>query len=268
MSTEMSLQDKYDELSNKYSTVLEMIEKMAKTLERVEFALNTTSTSQSNKEVIKNTLNNSSTPMGRLYSNFNLDESLINNFLTSYNGMIAGSAASLPFIDDQENIPEDIDIWVKVRPFEPNFDILRNFENEKKYRILNALEPDIKNVMSDFDKLMDNANYKQIFEHRAYLDNAFFYKDGQFNGIIYKIRSYEYKGKKIQLILTYVDQKEVLESFDLSFCATSWNGKEFFSMDEELTKKKMGYRLRPEFNEREKNRELKYISRGFTIVEK
>lgn len=77
----MSLQDKYDELLNKYSELelkysktLEIIETTTKTLKSLEIVLKNTSTNfQSNREAmkylnteldfIKNTLNNSSTPM-------------------------------------------------------------------------------------------------------------------------------------------------------------------------------------------------------------
>jgi hypothetical protein len=84
---------------------------------------------------------------------------------------------------------------------------------------------------------------------------------------IKEFRGGEQGEKVIQLIFTHVDKLTVLNSFDLSFCATSWDGREFYNIDPEKTLRKVGYRLNPRAFNREQLRERKYTSRGFRIFD-
>lgn len=71
--------------------------------------------------------------------------------------------------------------------------------------------------------------------------------------------------KEIQVIFTYVSNHKMLQLFDLSFCATGYDGVNFHSMEPELTLRKIGYRVNYRSWDREKLRSIKYIDRGFTI---
>ena len=215
---------------------------------------NTKNTEEFQKKLVKN-----------LFDFFDLNNDDVNDFLIKYNGMIAGSAPLNCFIELYQ-IPGDIDFWVQVKPYVASSKFYEKTSDiDMEYSIKNEQLPEKYKVFLDFEELLYKGKYKRDYE--SHLENNE-YSDGKFLNIVYKIVNFKNNiNNKIQLILTYVDQKQILESFDLSFCATSWNGKKFYSLNEELTKNKIGYRLRDEFNEREKLREQKYISKGFKMIE-
>lgn len=67
-------------------------------------------------------------------------------------------------------------------------------------------------------------------------------------------------GRKIQIMFLTIEN---MKNFDLSFCATAWDGEKYISLEEELTKNMVGYIMNNHGGERMK----KYNERGFIIAE-
>ena len=130
-------------------------------------------------------------------------------------------------------------------------------------------------IQKDFDdEFVDRCAYKRAneggnTEAKDYIDTH-----NRFAKYIHRIHTYTKRDKKIQVIYINVDRDTLLNTFDLSFCATTWNGSEFYSLEPELTEQKIGYRQNnykliesEEGVKRENERIAKYKARGFTICE-
>jgi len=181
------------------------------------------------------------------------------NYLKQFNGYIAGSAALFPFIshlypscEEQEG---DLDIWVQISTDKED----KSFPYSK----------DVRDTLCNYFSDNGYVNNPMIDRYSASPNAIQYFENTRFNNLIEKI--YEFKSthlnKKIQLILTKVSKEEILKSFDLSFCAVSWDGDNFFALEPELTKQKKGYYLNDPIGEREEKRKDKYLVKGFEITE-
>lgn len=179
--------------------------------------------------------------MQHVYDYFNINGDELNIFLKKYNGFIAGSAALTGFLKTQSKItetnliPSDIDIWI---PFNTKHsDIVEEFKNSFNlpgYECINLNE----NTYSNFIKPLTNFD------------------------VVYEFKLDEHR--KIQILPVNNDHDNTLKNFDLSFCATSWDGETFNSLYPDLTKMKTGFFMNENlFNK--KIRTSKYENRGFKI---
>ena len=172
-------------------------------------------------------------------------------YLRLFNGYIAGSSALFSYINSDEK-EGDLDIWFQVS-IDPNDKSL-------------PYSKDVRNVLSTFLQslgytIKQYSEYSQNGTKKEYLENT------RFNNLIEKIYEYSMGSKKIQIILTKVPKMEILKSFDLSFCAVSWDGSKYEALEPELTLRKVGYSLNPPVNGKELVRLEKYATKGFKIYE-
>ena len=172
-------------------------------------------------------------------------------YLRLFNGYIAGSSALFSYIKSNEK-EGDLDIWFQVS-IDPNDKSL-------------PYSKDVRNVLSDYMQTIgyNSVTYSDYFQNgtkQEYLENT------RFNNLIEKIYEYCMGSKKIQIILTKVPKIEILKSFDLSFCAVSWDGSKYEALEPELTAKKIGYSLNLPTNKKEISRLKKYTTKGFKIYE-
>lgn len=172
-------------------------------------------------------------------------------YLRLFNGYIAGSSALFSYINSTEK-EGDLDIWFQVS-IDPNDKSL-------------PYSKDVRNVLSEYleSKGYKYSVYGEYFENETkkdYLENT------RFNNLIEKIYEYRMGSKKIQIILTKVPRLEILKSFDLSFCAISWDGSKYEALEPELTLQKIGYSINLPTNQKEIGRLEKYTTKGFKIYE-
>lgn len=211
---------------------------------------------------------NSLSSLEEIFLDFGLNFREINVFLKKYNGMIAGGSALHAFCQLEGKFDGDIDIWIQANPgVHPDFFSEEKIGLYKKYSDLNEHCPYRTKVYNDLSKILKNFKVEFFDDNNSEVD----YRHNElFKKIIYKM--YEFKlsnGRKVQLFLTYLNNSEILDSFDLSCCATAWNGSEFYCLDPESTKNRIAYRLKDQHwvtEERKIKRENKYTSRGFKII--
>lgn len=197
-----------------------------------------------------------------------------NNFLIKYNGFLGGGASTSSIICEEFK-GTDLDIWIHSIPYE-DASWIESSDNKytqdlsvDKLHVTTTFKKDLENMIlpEGYIKMkwnpVDNQNYKNHMN-----DTSTYISNSRFKDIIHKIYSYSNdRGNKIQLICTNFCRNKILKTFDFSFCATSWDGKNFYSLEPELTKNKQGYEMNI-LTPKEILRKNKYISRGFTIIKK
>lgn len=219
---------------------------------------------------------------------------MLNDLLQKHHAFIAGSASLSSYVQDSGIVPGDLDIWVPINSDnkctwiknpdyvesdsddsdDSNYVPKNNIEwiqdmSVDKFRCKSFIQKDFD------DEFIGRCAYKTTneggnTEAKDYIDTH-----NRFAKYIHRIHTYTKGSKKIQVIYINVDRDTLLNTFDLSFCATTWNGVEFYSLVEpELTEQKIGYRLNnykliesEEGVKRENERIAKYKVRGFTICE-
>lgn len=212
------------------------------------------------------------------------DSQEFNDLLVRNNAFVAGSFALCEFLNDSDNYtPGDLDIWVPINPGDkctwipnPDYDPLSPYSNKicqdmsvDKFKSKSA-------IMSDVDKtFLTLWNYNRVSGGKVDESSNYKYLNNRFSKHIHTIHNYEHVEKrkrshlKIQVIYINIDRDALLQTFDLSFCATVWDGKEFYTLEPELTTKKIGYKMNnvliPKYNAQQRLK--KYLVRGFTIYE-
>ena len=178
-------------------------------------------------------------------NNFNIDFTLLNNFLITNKGFISGSLTLSAILNEKfEN--QDLDLWISCGV--DSSCILKIKEDfEEKF-------PDLK-YKKKYNKLELNNKYSFSTLNRFDNINTIYYYE---NAI----------GESIQLIFIKYNMKELLNLFDFSFCCNSWNGRTFYSMYYDLTNEKKGYILHQPKSKFDKDRINKYKNRGFLFIEK
>jgi hypothetical protein len=195
--------------------------------------------------------------MNTLFESFSLNKEKVDNFLIKNESILAGGSV-LSVYNNEEIFNGDLDFFVKVS---------QNIEDEICWdKVLNSFLE----ILPDFYKtnnpygVFECHNLKKtlINQDIEYLGN------NRFKGKFYKIYTYQFEDKKIQLIQTSIEYDELVRLFDFSFCATYYDGVEMDSLYPNLTSKKVGFVMN-ELTEKEKTiRLIKYKERGYTIFEK
>lgn len=157
-----------------------------------------------------------------IFFDFGLNFEKMNVFLKKYNGMIYGGSALYAFCQLDGEFDGDIDVWVQTKPFYG-----QSFPHGEK--------TDLDKIYKDFCDILSSFQLKKLDDPLpSYGKQDFFYKMYEFKLI---------NGKKVKLFLTYLDNCGILSFYDLSCCATSWNGREFYSLDPGSTKNVITYRI-------------------------
>lgn len=208
-----------------------------------------------------------STVLRNLVESFDINFSSFNKLLKKTNGIVAGGAALHAFIGSNNQFDGDIDIWIQCCP-DLSSDTPKEYELSKKYNELNKSCISRCELYNLFRLFFENHGYRNTTQNIC--GNIEYRISPMFNENIYKM--YEYtKKKKIQVFFTFLNNQETLKMFDLSCCATCWDGEKFSSLEPELTRAKKSYYqpsyfLLPEKNQLSRTR--KYSSRGFTFIER
>ena len=187
-----------------------------------------------------------------------------------YQCCIAGSAP-LSVLSPFSGEPSDLDIWIYV-------DTSKNPYKQSKY---------IFETLSMFENISSvRNNYVSYYTEKCTkeLHNLYVARNGNsiveinFSKKILRYLQFTHKNKtnnkKLQVLITSIPIQDVINSFDLSICATWWqyvpeiSDFKIFSYDLENTLKKQMYDIRPiedvpEEMERRKVRIEKYKQRGF-----
>jgi hypothetical protein len=187
--------------------------------------------------------------MNRLFKIFELDYNIMSNLIKD--DFISGSSCIFAYLisigKNPKWEPNDIDIYVKISSL-------------KEYKKLNIIYNNQLNILKYFnEETNDKIDNNEIEDKYIRTNN------------IYKINTYTNGIKKIQVIFTFYNIEEIIESFDLSICEILWNPLinfkakecifENISNLEALVRNKNI--IFPEiFNERIK----KYEERGFKII--
>lgn len=224
---------------------------------------------------------------------FKLDFDKFNNLLIECNSYVAGSSSTSGFT--KSNFQKmDLDIWITSLPWDSvNFTLNPDFSEEKHGQIAYDKELNkwiesgktlkypkkvnkfisenenktVKILKKKFDSFFSEYNVlpdRLIFNKNSvngYLEND------RFKEIVHKMYYYKINDQVIQLIFTPLTSEELIKTFDLSFCATVWDGTKFNCLEPELTSKKIGYVMNGPSNDREIQRRQKYLDRGFKIFE-
>ena len=126
--------------------------------------------------------------------NTSLNFEELNTILLKYDGMIAGSSALFAYLPDEKWNDFDIDIYF----YQPNYNtsIITKYFTDNGYEVNKTV-----------------VNYSIKIE--------------QFNSEIHKVLYLKNKmfDTEIQIIYTLKNMIYILSTFDLSFCATHWDGK-------------------------------------------
>jgi hypothetical protein len=205
-------------------------------------------------------------PMNSLISNtFNINYNSLNYLLIKYNAVISGGSALAAYINEIKTFPKtgDIDIWIPITKYE---DLIKIPGTNIIDRTIDGNNTHIK-IRNDFETLLMKTKYyptNTFDRNKEYMSNT------RVGNLIYKLYEYScgsnsFIVRRVQLIFTSGTITDILNNFDFSFCATTWNGKEFYSLEPELTKQKIGYRINESNNNKEAERTNKYIDRGFKI---
>jgi hypothetical protein len=195
----------------------------------------------------------------------------VNNFYLSKKGyylfvsdmLIEEELVKPEFFDSNDCIKNSIDR--KIRYF-TNFITSLNEEmscpcSTRTCEVINKMIYDAEKKLEFYEN--ERKNYVRCLNEIYYKQRLGF--DKIFRIIRFTLELENGDLKEIQLIFTHVSNHKMLQLFDLSFCATGFDGRTFHCMEPELTMEKIGYRVNYRSWEREKARSIKYINRGFTI---
>jgi len=156
--------------------------------------------------------------------------------------------------------------------------------NDRVSRIKHELKQAKKNyknnniTSSEYDEICDSLNNElniifKLQEKMTIIKNDMEYTDRLGFDKIFTISRFtmineDGDTKEIQLIFTFISHHKMMQLFDLSFCATGWDGSNIHCLEPELTSRKIGYRMNYRSMEREKERSRKYENRGYKIYVK
>lgn len=195
--------------------------------------------------------------MQNLLKQFNLPYSEFESLLVDSHGMVAGGAALYAYLhpDGGPTFTGDIDIWIHTENRAPGGGQVSSDISAAFNRL----------IMHAWDKFLSKYGYKHEYPKE---DTHMEYR--HMDQTIHKIlRFNDSKDHKIQIILTYIENKNVCKTFDLSVCATWWiGGDKISTLDPENTAARYAYPLRPTHpSSRETERLEKYRKRGFMIFD-
>lgn len=197
--------------------------------------------------------------MDRILLSFSLPPIETATLLRAHSASIAGSAALAALTQKFE--PGDIDIWVPS-------DIYRKGPPSQKH--MDAREA--------FATFLAKYGYEDVTNRTPQAIAASYYADQRAAQKAYKVgplsrlTSYiqwfrDANGKSIQVIHTFKPIPEVVCVFDVSICATWWDGVSIQNVNMAETLAGNMYRLRAPQSEKEEIERLeKYQSRGFRLI--
>lgn len=167
---------------------------------------------------------------------FEVNFDKLNSLLLKYQGVIAGGSVLMSYINEIENYNGDIDIFIR------------------------ASNVNIYEIIKDFIIILDN--YKVHLNTNYTVPRKGIDFDELFASKINSIFSFTNNKKEIQIIFINVSTNSYIETFDLSFCTTTWDGYKIECLYPELTLNKKGFFINSIDN---KTRRKKYEARGFQI---
>jgi hypothetical protein len=193
----------------------------------------------------------------KVIENFNLDFQQLNEKLLKYNGIIAGGCALMAYINEINDYNGDIDIWFPCLKGEEII-IINDMSN---FLLTYGYKPKERYYTSEKYKYNENEHYLEI-SNKIFDNNT----NPRFIDVIHTIRDFTFYNCKIQLLFTYINHMDILNSFDFSFCATSWDGNKFYNINPGDTLLKIGTQINPRYFDKDMKRINKYKKRGFIIT--
>ncbi len=200
-----------------------------------------------------------SSPISNILSAFGLPPAETAELLQAHSGAIAGSAALSALTSKFE--PDDIDIWVysdyyrNGPPPQRHIDALKSFKDFLElhgYEDITAITPQAITAAYYAKQRENNKAYKIGPLSRMTSHIQWFYSHA--------------RQKSIQVIHTFAPVSEVVKQFDLSICATWWDGINIHSLHMSSTLSGFMFRLRDPKNQKELHERLdKYKARGFIL---
>lgn len=203
----------------------------------------------------------------------------LNKFMIQYDAFIAGSNALQGYLKADFK-PGDLDLWVPIHKKDTYVQRINDdceFEqNPYITEISNAFEELFVHSLKKYHDLRYTIRKECPRDRPTYVD-----LHDNFKTYIHRIHTYYPVNKSdptIQVIYIYVDRDTLFKTFDFSFCATAWDGKEYYTLEPLLTSRKVGY-IQPleqqltvstdpeRVREHKVKRLEKYKARGFTIYD-
>lgn len=201
--------------------------------------------------------------MDSLYREFGFDPKELKELLSNTGSFVAGGAAAHMLCEkDPKTFDGDLDIWYTNAPPRDAFAVdppYGQYEIVKVNAFLYARPL--------LEKYIENHGYK-VMNRDFELTQEYTNKENPLSKEILCVMPFEFGNKRVQIIYALGGPREILNSFDYSFCAVGCGAdNKFFGNELEMTKEGKGYAMNPARTPgRDAKRREKYAKRGFTIV--
>jgi hypothetical protein len=188
-------------------------------------------------------------------------------------GVIAGSAAlsvAAELLKGPTFAPGDLDIWVHSSRFPERVGELKETCTEEMMWIR-------KSALWMYNQYFTSLGYKEVSPPSSSVRAKITfmeedgYQEGPLASVVRNIQRFEHSVTKtrVQVMHCYVSPCKAIATFDLSVCATWFNGAgHLYAMDAQGIETGKYFYLRSERTEREKERAKKYKEREYFLVER